>query len=82
MTRVRVKDELSVRQVLRQDECIDGRYHDVIVAVHDENRLFDLAQTRVALTMRCAPCLDRGELGIPDLNGAWRITIQIGRAHV
>ena len=79
MARVRVQDELSVRQVLFKNVGVDRWDHDVLVAVHDENRLFDLTQTRVALTLRCAPCMDRGELGIPDLNGAWRITILLAR---
>ena len=47
MARVRVKDELSVRQVLRKNVGVDRWDHRVIVALHDENRLFDLAQTRV-----------------------------------
>src|SRR5437763_13192461 len=48
MARVRVKDELSVRQVLCKYVGVDRWDHDVSVAVHDENRLFDLPQTRVA----------------------------------
>src|SRR5258708_2853644 len=79
MARVRVKDELGVRQVLRKNVGVDRWDHRVIVALHDENRLFDLAQTRVALTLRRAPCLVRDELGTHDLNVAWRIAILLAR---
>src|SRR5207247_1739392 len=79
MARVWVQDELSVRQVLCKDVGVDRWDHDVMVAVHDENRVVDLPQTCVALTLRCAPCLDRCELGIPDLGGAWRLAILLAR---
>ncbi len=50
MARVRVKDELSVRQALRKHVGVDRWDHHVIVAVHDENRLFDLATSWARLT--------------------------------
>src|SRR5260370_17192284 len=81
MARVRVQDELSVRQVLFKNVGVDRWDHDVLVAVHDENRLFDLTQTRVALTFRCAPSMDRADLGIPHLTGPCLIPTLLPRPY-
>src|SRR6476646_10427780 len=42
--RIRENAELCIRQRLEKRDRIDGRHHDVIVAVGDENGMADRAQ--------------------------------------
>jgi len=41
MARIRVDDELRIRDVLTKRERVNCRHHNVVVAVHDERRLGD-----------------------------------------
>src|SRR5580692_11467582 len=47
---IRVEDQPGIRQVLLKDVGIDGRHHDVVLAVDDERALLDLLQIAVAVS--------------------------------
>src|SRR5258708_27041960 len=55
MARIRVDDELRIRDVLTKRERIDCRHHDVVVAFHDERRLADGPELVIPLSARLAP---------------------------
>ena len=42
VTRVGVHDELRIRQVLHQDECVDRPNHTIFSAVNDQRRMGDV----------------------------------------
>jgi hypothetical protein len=44
MSGVWVKNERGVRDVLLKDKGVDAGYHDVILPIHDEDRLLDLLE--------------------------------------
>src|SRR5258708_23282463 len=58
MARIRVDDELRIRDVLTKRERIDCRHHNVVVAVHDERRLADGPELVIPLSARLAPFAD------------------------
>jgi len=61
---VRIHDELSIGQVLGQQERVDRLDHDILVPVHHQGRVPDLAEHREAFARRYdAPVTDRRQLG-------------------
>ena len=46
VARIRVHDELSIRKMLGEKECVDWHHDDVLAPVDDQCRVVDLAQHR------------------------------------
>src|SRR6202041_3149178 len=64
VTRIRVHDELSIWQMLRQNESVDRCHYDVFVAVNNERRMRDAFQGGVPSGYWYrSPLPDRGNLG-------------------
>src|SRR5277367_5941820 len=64
MTCIRVHDELSIWQMLRQNESVDRCHYDVFVAVNNERRMCDAFQGGVPSGYWYrSPLPDRGNLG-------------------
>src|ERR1700746_1899595 len=80
VTRIGVYDELSIRQVLRQDERVDRRNYDILIAVNDKRWMCDVLQRRIAITWRYDPPFpDRGKLRPGRLPGHRKVTILLAR---
>ena len=65
VTDVRIENELSIRKILLQDECVYGVKNNVIATMHDQGRLFDRLQV-VERPLRRPPlayCLKLGGYG-------------------
>src|SRR3546814_9409573 len=60
--RVRIEDELRVRDMLRERVRVDRRDHHIVAAVHDQRRLADPLQLGEAVVARAKPGLHRREL--------------------
>src|SRR5271170_3669085 len=76
MTCIRVHDELSVWQMLRQNESIDRCHYDVFVAVNNERWMCDAFQRGVASGgWYRSPLPDRGKLGDGRVPGHRKIKI-------
>src|SRR3984957_3856276 len=64
VTRIRVHDQLSVWQMLRQNESVDRYHYDVFVAVNNECRKGDAFQGGITSgRWYRSPLPDRGKLG-------------------
>ena len=75
--RIRENAEPCIRQRLKERDRIDGRHHDVIVAVGDENGMADRAQLFCAVAF--APLNDCGALRLRRLVAGSRIAIVLAR---
>src|SRR5580692_3270781 len=65
---IRVEDQPGIRQMLLKDAGIDGRHHDVVLAVDDERALLDLLQIAIAVCCRDrTPFSKSDELCLADL---------------
>src|SRR5205823_9359680 len=42
-------DQRRIRDVLLENEGVDARHHDVVMAIHDKDRLLDLLQLAIAV---------------------------------
>src|SRR5580700_7375427 len=76
MTRVRVDDELGIRDVLAESERVDCGNHDVVIPVCDQHWLHDLLQISVGLAAGLLPSRHRRELGARCLGGGWNVLIR------
>ena len=65
--RVRVDNKLSVWQVPLKDKRVDRVNDNVVVAVDDQNRLFDILKVGVRLASWRSPPLHGGYLSRNDL---------------
>src|SRR5271155_1366738 len=80
MTCIRVHNELSVWQMLRQNESVDRCHYDVFVAVNNERRMCDACQGGVTSGgWYSAPLPERGNLGDGRVPGHRKITISFAR---
>src|SRR5580692_3254418 len=80
VVRIRVHDELSVWQMLRQNESVDRCHYDVFVAVNNERRMGDAFQGGVTSGgWYRSPLPDRGKLGNGRVPGHGKITIIFAR---
>src|SRR6476619_1530663 len=55
MARIWINDQLGVWDVLGEREGVDGRDHDVVIAVHDKGRLFDGLEFGKTFATRLTP---------------------------
>src|SRR6202795_1847350 len=58
MARSWINEQVGVWDVLGQLEGVDGRDHDVVVAIHDKGRLFDGLEFRKTFAARLTPLDD------------------------
>src|ERR1700688_1039941 len=66
--------------MLLKDVGIDGRHHDVVLAVYDERALLDLPQITVAVCRGDhTPFSKSDELGLADLGLRFWIAVQLSR---
>src|SRR6202042_921377 len=64
VSRIRVHDELSIREMLSEKEGIDRHDDDVLAPMHNQRRMVDFAQHRKAVRLGDhAPLADSSELG-------------------
>ena len=83
VTRIGVHNQLSIRQVLRQNERVDRRNHNIFIAVNDKRRMCDVLQGGV--TTGCwygSPFSDRGKLCHGRVPGHRKVTILLARRRV
>ena len=78
MARVRVEDQLGIGQVLLKDERVDGGDHDVVAAVHDQDRLAELLEVGVAVPVRLPPFTGRGPVRPGGLGRHRRVPVLAG----
>jgi hypothetical protein len=82
VTRIGVYDELSIRQVLRQDERVDRRNYDILIAVNDKRWMCDVLQRRITITWRYDPPFpDRVKLRHGRVPGHRKIPIPLARVE-
>src|SRR5580700_4274474 len=80
VARIRVHDELSVWQMLRQNESVDRNHYDVFVALNNERRMCDAFQGGVTSGgWYRSPLPDRGKLGNGRVPRHRKITITFAR---
>ncbi len=61
VVRVRIKNELSIRQVLFEGERVHGIVDDVVISIHDQDRLFDPGWSQEDMpTFPCSTISRRG----------------------
>src|SRR5580700_10194949 len=73
---IRIKDQPSIRQMLLKDVGIDGRHHDVVLAVDDERALLDRLQIAVAVGRGDhTPFSQSHELSLGDLGPRFRLAV-------
>jgi hypothetical protein len=66
--------------MLLKDVGIDGRHHDVVLAVDDKRALLDLLQIAVAVCRGdCTPFSKSDELGLGDLGLRFWFAVQLSR---
>src|SRR6202043_475411 len=66
--------------MLLKDVGIDGRHHDVVLAIDDERALLDLLQIAVAVSRGDnSPFSKSGELGLRDLGSRFWFAVQLSR---
>src|SRR5712671_3923743 len=66
--------------MLLKDVGIDGRHHDVVLAVDDKRALLDLLQIAVAVCRGDrTPFSKSDELGLADLGLRFRFAVQLSR---
>src|SRR6202049_1739377 len=75
MARIWINDQLGVWDVLGWREGVDGRDHDVVVAVHDKGRLFDGLEFRKRFATRLTPLGDSHPLCCHCLRRCGRVHI-------
>src|SRR5262244_157012 len=67
-------------QVLRQNERIDRRNHNILTAVNDKGRMGDVLQRGIAVGWRYHPPFpDRGKLCYSRVPGHRKVTILLAR---
>src|ERR1700728_4259465 len=67
--------------MLLKDVGIDGRHHDVVLAVDDKRALLDLLQIAVAVRRGDhTPFGKSDELGLADLGLRFRFAVQLSRS--
>src|SRR5262249_55852932 len=49
MPGVGIKNERRIRDVLLKDKGVDARYHDVVLPIHDEDRLLDFLELTISI---------------------------------
>src|SRR5260370_17147678 len=70
---IRVEDQPGIRQMLLKDVGIDGRHHDVVLAVDDKRALLDLLQIAVAVCRGDrTPFIKGADLALPNLSLRFR----------
>src|ERR1700722_9150843 len=80
VARIRVHDELSVWQMLLQNESVHRYHYDVFVAVNNERRMCDAFQGGVTSSTRYrSPLPERGNLGDGRVPRYRKITIIFAR---
>src|SRR5882762_7539038 len=75
MARIRVDDELRIRDVLTKRERVNCRHHNVVVAVHDERRLADGSELGIPLSARLAPFADGCGLRLHGFGRRGRLSV-------
>ena len=64
VARIGVHDELSIGEVLGEEECIDRRDHDILVSIDHQRWMMDPAQHRETVRLGDdAPLADGSQLG-------------------
>src|SRR5258708_36636975 len=75
MARIRVDDELRIRDVLTKRERVECRDDHVVVAVHDWRRLGDGPELGIPLSARLAPFADGCGLRLHGFGRRGRISV-------
>lgn len=82
VSRVRIDDQLGVRDVLQHDPGFDRRGHDVARTAHREGRLLDRRPFGKALALDLTPLGDSLVSSLRDLLRGRRIDVELAFAPV